>query len=47
MWSVTIQVEGKDVYFKLDTEAEVTVVRKKVMHSLDSKRLQVTNLQQI
>ena len=40
MWNVTIQVEGKDVCFKLDTGAEVTVVGEKVMHSLDSKRLQ-------
>ena len=40
MWTATIQVEGKDVCFKLDTGAEVTVVGEKVLHSLDSKKLQ-------
>ena len=40
MWTATIQVEGKDVCFKLDTGAEVTVVGGKVLHSLDSKKLQ-------
>ena len=40
MWNVTIQVEGKDVRFKLDTGAEVTVVGEKVLNSLDSKKLQ-------
>ena len=40
MWNVTIQVEGNDVCFKLDTGAEVTVVGEKVLHSLNSKKLQ-------
>ena len=40
MWNVTIQVEGKDVCFKLDTGAEVTVVGEKVLNSLNSKKLQ-------
>ena len=38
MWNVTIQVEGNDVCFKLDTGAEVTVAREKVLHSLNSKK---------
>ena len=42
MWNVTIQVEGNDVCFKLDTGAEVTVVGEKVLHSLNSKKLQTT-----
>ena len=37
-WNVTIQVEGNDVCFKLDTGAEVTVVGENVLHSLDSKK---------
>ena len=40
MWNVTIQVEGNDVCFKLDTGAEVTVVGEKVLHSLNSKNYQ-------
>ena len=40
MWNITIQVEGNDVCFKLDTGAEVTVVGERVLHSLDSKKLQ-------
>ena len=39
VWNVTIQVEGKDVCFKVDTGAEVTVVGEKVLNSLDSKKL--------
>ena len=42
MWNVTIQVEGNDVCFKLDTGAEVTVVGEKVLHSLNSKKLQTS-----
>ena len=42
MWNITIQVEGNDVCFKLDTGAEVTVVGEKVLHSLNSKKLQTT-----
>ena len=40
MWTATIQVEGKDVCFKFDTGAKVTVVGENVLHSLDSKKLQ-------
>ena len=40
IWNVTIQVEGKDVCFKVDTGAEVTVFGEKVLNSLDSKKLQ-------
>ena len=38
MWNATIQVEGNDVCFKLDTGAEVTIVGEKVLHSLNSKQ---------
>ena len=40
MWNVTIQVEEKDVCFKLDTGAEVAIVEEKVLDSLNSKKLQ-------
>ena len=38
--NITIHVEGKDVCFKLDTGAEVTVIGEKLMNSLDAKKLQ-------
>jgi len=40
VWNITIQLEGKDVCFKLDTGAEVSVVGENILHSLNVKRLQ-------
>ena len=42
MWNVTMEVEGNDVCFKLNTGAEVNVVGEKLLHSLDSKKLQTS-----
>ena len=39
-WTVNIQLQGKEVLFKLDTGAEVTVISEEVYHTLKRAKLE-------
>ena len=38
-WSVNVQLQGKEMLFKMDTGAEVTVISKKVYDTLEKTKL--------
>ena len=40
IWSVTVAVNGKEMFFKVDTGAEVTVISEEALESLPKKELQ-------
>ena len=39
-WSINIQLEGKEISFKIDTRAEVTVISNEVYHTLKTRELE-------
>jgi len=41
-WIVNIRLQGKEVLFKLDTGAEVTVISEEVYHTLKGTKLEKT-----
>ena len=42
-WSVNIRLQGKEILFKMDTGAEVTVISEKVYHTLEKTKLGKTS----